>query len=161
MTRALMTLIGLMLISSLPAHAEMSPAEAKALIQPFYDMLSEKGSDASIEKARQLIADDWQSFSSNQFSKGKEDTIKAIQGFFKLIPDLKWEMKEVLVSGDKIIVRGEATGTPVGDFFGVPHSGKSFRIMSIDIHQIKNGKMVESHHIEDWAGAMRQLAPKS
>jgi hypothetical protein len=30
--------------------------------------------------------------------------------------------------------KGEApVGTPAGDLFGVPHTGKSFRIMAIDI----------------------------
>jgi hypothetical protein len=32
--------------------------------------------------------------------------------------------------------------------------------MSIDIHTIEAGKIVRSYHIEDWAGAMRQLASK-
>ena len=32
--------------------------------------------------------------------------------------------------------------------------------MSIDIHTIDGGKIVRSYHIEDWAGAMRQVASK-
>lgn len=66
----------------------------------------------------------------------------------------------MLVDGDRVIVRGEATGTPAGPFFGVPHGGKSFRIMSIDIHTVKDGKLVTSYHVEDWATAMRQLSAK-
>jgi predicted ester cyclase len=54
---------------------------------------------------------------------------------------MKFDIKEVLVSGDRVIVRGEATGTPAGDLFGVPHSGKSFRIRAIDIQTIKDGKI--------------------
>jgi hypothetical protein len=38
--------------------------------------------------------------------------------------------------------------------------GKSFSIMSIDVHTIEGGKMVHSYHIEDWIGATRQLAAK-
>jgi predicted ester cyclase len=40
----------------------------------------------------------------------------------------------------------------------VPASGKSFKIMSIDIHTIEDGKIKRSYHVEDWAGAMRQLS---
>jgi len=36
-------------------------------------------------------------------------------GFAKSIPDMKFEIKEVLVAGDRVIVRGEVTGTPAGD----------------------------------------------
>ena len=43
---------------------------------------------------------------------------------------------------------------------GVPHGGKSFRVMSIDVHTIRDGKIVRSYHVEDWMGATRQLAAK-
>lgn len=38
--------------------------------------------------------------------------------------------------------------------------GKSFRIMTIDIHTVQDGKLVEAYHVEDWAGAIRQLSAK-
>ena len=44
--------------------------------------------------------------------------------------------------------------------FGVNGKGKSFEIMSIDIHTIKDKKIVKTYHIEDWAGALRQLKGK-
>ncbi len=65
-----------------------------------------------------------------------------------------------MVHGDRIIVRSEASGTPAGPFFGVPPTGKSFKIMTIDIHTIKDGKAITAHHVEDWAGALRQLQAK-
>ena len=83
-----------------------------------------------------------------------------IGGFHKVIPDLKWEIKEMISSGNKVVVRGEATGTPVGDFMGVPHTGKSFKVMSIDIHTVEGGKITQSYHIEDWMSAVRQLSGK-
>lgn len=66
----------------------------------------------------------------------------------------------MLVSGNQVTVRGEATGTPAGEFMGAPHSGKSFKLMSIDVHTLEGGKMVRSYHIEDWMGAVRQLTAK-
>ncbi|MBV9561171.1 MAG: ester cyclase [Bradyrhizobium sp.] len=66
-------------------------------------------------------------------------------------------MKDVLVSGNQVTVRGEATGTPVGDFFGTAAAGKSFKLMSIDVHTIEGGRIVRSHHVEDWIGTVRQL----
>jgi predicted ester cyclase len=46
---------------------------------------------------------------------------------------MKFDIKEVLVSGNRVIVRGEVSGAPAADLFGVPHCGRSFRIMAIDI----------------------------
>jgi len=41
---------------------------------------------------------------------------------------------------------------------GAAHSGKSFKLMSIDVHTLEGGKMVRTYHIEDWLGAVRQLS---
>ena len=65
-----------------------------------------------------------------------------------------------MVDGNRIIVRSEASGTPAGPFFGAPPSGKTFKIMTIDIHTFQGGKAITAHHVEDWAGALRQLAAK-
>ena len=42
------------------------------------------------------------------------------------VPDMKFDIKEVLVAGDRVIVRGEVTGTPAGELFGVPTRARAF-----------------------------------
>jgi predicted ester cyclase len=104
-----------------------------------------------------ILADDFVSYGSVD-AKGKEQLIGQLGFFWKLIPDLKWEPQELLNDGDKYVVRSKATGTPNGDFMGLPTDGtKSFEIMTIDIHKIVNGKILEVHHLEDWGTAMQQL----
>ena len=75
-----------------------------------------------------------------------------------MIPDLNWAPVEMIESADRVVVRSRATGTPTGPLFGVDGQGKSFDIMAIDIHTIEGGKLVETYHVEDWAGALRQLS---
>ena len=36
--------------------------------------------------------------------------------------------------------------------------GKSFRFMSIDIHELKGGKISHTYHVEDWKNAIQQVA---
>ena len=91
---------------------------------------------------------------------GKEQSIKTIGNFVKTIPDMKFDIKEVLVAGNRVIVRGEVSGTPSGDFFGVPYGGKSFKILAIDIQTIKNGKIAQTYHLENWLLALGQLRAK-
>lgn len=91
-------------------------------------------------------------------SKTKEQLIGQVGFFWKLIPDLKWEPQDIVCEGNKYVVRSIATGTPNGDFMGVPTDGtKSFKIMTIDIHRFEDGKDVEVHHLEDWGTAIKQL----
>jgi len=84
--------------------------------------------------------------------------------FGGMIPDLNWDVKEMLVDGNRVTVRSIASGTPnspEGHFFGAPTDGsKKFEIMTIDVHTIENGKMVRSYHVEDWATAIQQVSQK-
>jgi predicted ester cyclase len=70
---------------------------------------------------------------------------------------LRWTIKDILVSGDQIVVRGEASGTPMRELFGAQPTGKSFRTMSIDVFTVKGGKFGSAYHVENWIGALQQL----
>ncbi|MEM7522381.1 MAG: ester cyclase [Pseudomonadota bacterium] len=134
-------------------------AGQKTVVAPFYAFLSNPTSDAHAAAARAAMADDWRSVGDySGASKSPDAFIGQIGGFGKLIPDMNWEMVEVIEADDKVIVRGRATGTPQGPLFGVDGEGRSFDIMSVDIHTVKDGKIIDTHHVEDWAGALRQLS---
>jgi predicted ester cyclase len=140
--------------------AVMNAQTARLIVAPFYDMLNQPASKDLRALAETVIAPGWRSFAGENNSKGREEFVGQLGAFGKLIPDLRWEIKEVLVAGDRVVVRSEASGTPVGPFLGVAHGGKSFRIMTIDVHTVRDGKLIEAHHVEDWAGAVRQLSAK-
>ena len=135
----------------------MTVEQARKQVAPFYEMLNQPATKDIKALSEQALSPDWKSYSSETDFKGRDGFVAQVGGFGKLIPDLKWDIKDVMVDGNRIIVRSEASGTPVAPFFGVPPSGKSFKIMTIDIHTIKDGKAIAAHHVEDWASAMGQL----
>ena len=146
---------------ALAALSSTAFADDKALVQKFYDLLSNPGSEAHVNAFTEATTESWQSignYSGN--NKNRDQFIGQIGVFAKLIPDLNWAPEEMIQEGNKVVVRSRATGTPVGPFFGVDGQGRSFDIMTIDIHTIQDGKIVESHHVEDWAGALQQLNGK-
>jgi predicted ester cyclase len=147
---------------AMPVQAQqaLTHAQARKLVEPFYSMLNQPSTKDLKALAEQSLSPDWKSYAGENDFKGREAFVGMAGGFGKLIPDLKWDIKEVLVDGDRIVVRSEGSGTPVGPLFGIPASGKSFKVMAIDIHTFKNGKGVLAYHIEDWATAMQQLSAK-
>ncbi len=105
----------------------------------------------------EILSTDFESKGSTE-SKNKEQLIGQLKFFWTLIPDLKWAPQDIVNEGNKYVVRSLATGTPNGDFMGLPTDGsKSFSIMTIDVHHIVDGKVQEVHHLEDWGTAMKQL----
>jgi predicted ester cyclase len=143
-----------------PVRADMSVEAAQASVAPFYKALNAEFAKDSPDLVRQATAPQWVSCRGNDICNSRDEVIAGIGQRLKSVPDLKWEIKEVLVAGNQVTVRGEATGTPAGEFLGAPHTGKSFKLMSIDVHTLEGGKMVRSYHIEDWLGAVRQLSAK-
>jgi SnoaL-like polyketide cyclase len=152
--------LAVMGLAGSPAHAEISLEAARASVAPFYKALNAEFAKDSPDLVRQATAPDWVSCRGNDVCNSRDEVIAGIGARLKSVPDLTWQIKEILVSGNQVIVRGEAVGTPAGEFMGAPHTGKSFKVMSIDVHTLEGGKMVRSHHIEDWMGAVRQLTAK-
>jgi predicted ester cyclase len=109
------------------------------------------------EVLTEVLADDFVSYGSIE-SKGKPELVGQVEFFWKLIPDLKWEPQDIANDGNKYVVRSLVSGTPNGDFMGVPTDGtKSFKTMSIDFHTVIDGKLTSVHHLEDWGTAIKQL----
>lgn len=133
--------------------------EAHTLVTPFYrKALTVNGETSSTAVLEAILADGFQSINSQE-TKGKATLIKQVEGFWKLIPDLRWEPQDLVVADRKVVVRSIASGSPRGRFMGLDLDGsKSFRIDTIDIHEIEGGRIIRVHHLEDWATAIRQLS---
>jgi steroid delta-isomerase-like uncharacterized protein len=137
----------------------MTEEQARAIIAPWYGLfnIATRGDVKAVQE--QLLTEDYVSSSGylpNE-SWGRDTSIKVVSNFANSIPDMKFDIKEVLVAGDRVIVRAEVTGTPAGDLFGAPHTGKSFRILAIDIQTIRDGKIAGTYHMENWLSALGQL----
>ncbi len=142
--------------SSLTTSAFADNAET---VQAFYDLLSNPGSESHAAAFVAVTADSWVSVGDySGDNKSRDAFLGQIGGFSQLMPDLNWAVQSMHDAGDFVTVRSRATGTPVAPFFGVDGEGRSFDIMTIDVHEIEDGKIVRSYHVEDWAGALQQLA---
>jgi len=151
------------LTTPLAASAQsLTEAQARAVIAPWYALFNQPVQGDMKTLQEQVLTADYESCWGYLPGEcwGRDASIKVVGGFAKSIPDMKFDVKEVLVAGDRVIVRGEVTGTPAGDLFGVPHTGKSFRIMAIDIQTIRDGKIARTYHLEHWLSAVGQLRAK-
>jgi predicted ester cyclase len=143
-----------------PASAQMTVEAARAGLAPFYRALNAANASEAPELIKQSTTPEWVTCRGNDLCNTRDEVMAAIGQRLRNIPDLKWEIKEVLVAGNRVIVRGEATGTPAGELMGAPTNGKSFKLMSLDVHTLEGGKIARTYHVEDWQGAFRQVVQK-
>jgi steroid delta-isomerase-like uncharacterized protein len=66
-------------------------------------------------------------------------------------------VEDLIAEGDKVVVRWTGSGTHVGEFMGIPPTGRSFQINGIDIHAFRDGKMSAHWHVVDQFSLLQQL----
>ena len=69
----------------------------------------------------------------------------------------QFTLELLIAEGDKVAVLWTARGTQVGEFLGLPPSGKSYTIQGIDIHQFRDGRMAEHWDVVDMYGFLSQV----
>jgi steroid delta-isomerase-like uncharacterized protein len=69
----------------------------------------------------------------------------------------QFTLELLIAEGDKVAVLWTTRGTQVGEFLGLPPTGKSYTIQGIDIHQFRDGRMSEHWHVVDMYGFLSQV----
>jgi predicted SnoaL-like aldol condensation-catalyzing enzyme/predicted ester cyclase len=131
--------------------------QAKRIVAPLYEALNQPARKDVAALLARATNPDYRSYSTNEDWLNRDQLAEVFQTIGAAVPDLRWTIKDVLVAGDQITVRGEASGTPEGDLFGAKPTGKSFRTMSIDLFTVKDGKLASAYHVENWIGALQQI----
>ncbi|MBM9503318.1 ester cyclase [Actinacidiphila acididurans] len=87
----------------------------------------------------------------------RDDVVTVLKGIVDAVPDIHWEVNELLFDHDGIAVRAINTGTPVKEWLGVPASGASFEIVEYAIYKVRDGRFVQMTNLHDSAEMLRQL----
>jgi predicted ester cyclase len=136
----------------------LDPTTTRALVAPIYDALTRPGEKDVEALIKSVTAPEFQSYGNEGEGVSRDAMIARFKGLADIVPDLAWTIRELFVAGETtVVVRGEATGTPVKTFLGAEPAGRSFRTMSIDVYTVADGKIVQSYHVENWTAALRQL----
>lgn len=85
------------------------------------------------------------------------DGIKDRYGMLIKALDPHFTIEDMVAEGDRVVVRWTNSGTNVGDFLGIPATGRSFSIPGIDIFRVQDGQLAEHWHVVDVYGHMVQL----
>jgi len=72
-------------------------------------------------------------------------------------PDWHMTIEELVAEGDKVTNRFTTRGTHQGPLMGIPPTGKTMVVQSLEMHRIENGKVAESWIVDDVPGIMVQL----
>ncbi len=88
---------------------------------------------------------------------GREGVKQALGLFASAFPDWHTTIEDLIAEGDKVVMRGVASGTHRGVFMGIPPTGRRVTVSGVHICRIKDGKIVEHWAEADYLGMMQQL----
>jgi steroid delta-isomerase-like uncharacterized protein len=91
------------------------------------------------------------------FPQNLEGLKAFIRHFRTGMPDLHFEIEDMVAEGDKVAWRLVSTGTQTGELLGVPPTGKSARVGAMIFSRFEDGKWAEDYVEWDTLGMLQQL----
>jgi steroid delta-isomerase-like uncharacterized protein len=76
-------------------------------------------------------------------------------------PDLVFHVHDVIAQGDRVVVRWSWTCTHLGEFVGIPPTGKKAEISGIAIYRLEDGNIAERWVSTNLDGLIQKLAAES
>jgi steroid delta-isomerase-like uncharacterized protein len=129
-------------------------ADLRALyLRGFEEMINGR----RLELADELLAENYVNYNMPAPAPGPAGFKQMLGMFFNAFPDMRVDVQDVIVDGDKVAGRGTWTGTHQGDFMGIPATGKQVSVPFIDIWRADGDRMVENWVQMDMLGLMQQL----
>jgi steroid delta-isomerase-like uncharacterized protein len=82
---------------------------------------------------------------------------KQLATFVAGFPDLQFDVEETICEEDKIVASWTFTGTHQGEFLGIAPTNKKVSITGITVHQVSDGKILDSQAMWDAISLFQQI----
>ena len=132
----------------------MSLEQNKALVRRFVE---EVQNQHNLDALDELLSPDFVDHSG----MSSPPNLKGARSFFTMMfaafPDMRFEIRQQLAEGDRVMTYKTFHGTHRGPFMGIPATGKEVTFDNIDIMTVTEGKITEHWTVGDMLRLMQQL----
>ncbi len=131
-----------------------SEQENEALIRQVLELINDRNLDAAFE----LYAADYIYHGPGAQELRGRDAIRGLwEVFLTAFPDLQSTIDDVIIEGDKLVLRWTVQGTHTGQFLEIPPSNKQMTLPVTEIFLIADGQLVEAWDQYDRLHLMEQI----
>jgi steroid delta-isomerase-like uncharacterized protein len=99
----------------------------------------------------------WRNVAMQETYHGKEEVRKFLEHLFGALPDLELDVTLRTARGKYVAEEYVIRGTHLGEFFGIPPTGKRLEIPAMSMVELRDGKLKEDHFYYDAASVLRQM----
>ncbi|MET8613718.1 ester cyclase [Streptomyces misionensis] len=129
------------------------PTDNEIAVKRFYDALA-TGDTSLVDAA---LAPDWEAVPALRTGPGADGWKKSIEHLRGVFSGLTVTIADVVASGDMVAVRSVGRGVHVGELLGVDGTGREVEFRASDFHQVVDGRIVRTWHLEDYFGIAAQI----
>jgi steroid delta-isomerase-like uncharacterized protein len=128
-------------------------------VSVIYRYFSELFNQGRVELVPELLHPDYRNHSpgSPELPCGREGVGIVVQALRRGLPDLHYQIDDLVVGQDSVAVRTTMTGTHLGDLFGMPATSRSLRVMQMTFERFREGRIIAHHRLTDDLSMLRQL----
>lgn len=132
----------------------MSIEQNRATVLQFYQAFDNR----NIDQALALLAPDFVAHLAGIPQALDRESFKQFgMTFYLAFANSQHSFDEVIVADDKVVTCGTFIATHLGEFQGLPATGKQIQLSIMHIDRIENGKITEHWGQGDALGLMQQL----
>ncbi len=91
--------------------------------------------------------------------QGREAYRELLRAYYRVFPDIRYDIDQMLASGDFVVTRMRLSGSHQGEFRGIRATGRKFELHLCHVDQIKKGKIGRAWVYWDTGTLQRQIAP--
>lgn len=88
---------------------------------------------------------------------GRAGLRDVLAGMFAGFPDLRWDVQDTVVEGDRVASFSYWTGTHHGEFLGIAATGRSVKVEAWNLDRFQDDQLAESRILMDVVGLLTQL----
>ena len=135
----------------------MSAGENKAIVRRWFDAQSSAIYD--LDTLDELTAPDfvYHNPGNPEVHTHEERKQKIIIEFTAAFPDMKYDLKDIIAEGDKVVLRYSLSSTHGGEFRGIAPTNKRVELTSLCMLRLAGGKVAEMWVENNWLVFLLQL----
>ncbi len=123
-------------------------------LRDFYRRYVELANNRDFDRMHEFAHDE---VIMNGTAVSRDDMVAEFRRHTDAVPDMAWEIKELVVEGDRVAARLHDTGTPVGEWNGIAPNGATVSFAETAFYQVEDGRFKHMWYLMDVDSLRRQL----
>ena len=131
-------------------------AQNKALVKKLYD---EVWNERKVQLADKYLSPSHALVDPNAADSetGPEAYKAVVTRLLRAFSDLRFEVQEMIGEKDKVVAAWTISGTHTGEYNGIAPTNKKVSVEGISIHQIADGKIMDTSSVWDTLGLLKKI----